>query len=84
MTARKDAALQKKLQEWKESLGREELEEIIRQTKALEEYQEEPNSKEALARIPLLKRGDINGLPNCGLCSISGRYRQNCSRISAY
>ena len=59
MTARKDAALQKKLQEWKESLGREELEEIIRQTKALEEYQEEPNSKEALARIPLLKREDI-------------------------
>ena len=39
MTARKDAALQKKLQEWKESLGREELEEMIRQTKELEQYQ---------------------------------------------
>ena len=59
MTARKDAALQKKLQEWKESLGREELEEMIRQTKELEQYQEEPNSKEALQKIPLLKREDI-------------------------
>lgn len=59
MTARKDAALQKKLQEWKKALGREELEEIVRQTRELEAYQEEPNSKEDLARIPLLEREDI-------------------------
>ena len=59
MTARKDAALQKKLQEWKKELGREELEEIVRQTRELVAYQEEPNSKEDLARIPLLEREDI-------------------------
>ncbi len=59
MTSRKDAALQKKLQEWKKALGREELEEIVRQTRELEAYQEEPNSKEDLARIPLLEREDI-------------------------
>ncbi len=59
MTARKDAALQKKLQEWKKALGREELEEIVRQTRELVAYQEEPNSKEDLARIPLLEREDI-------------------------
>lgn len=59
LTAKKDAKLQKKLQEYKAGLSREEIEEVVRQTKELEEYQEEPNKKEDLEKIPLLKREDI-------------------------
>ncbi len=59
LTAKKDAKLAEKLQEYKAGLSREEIEEVIRQTKELEEYQEEPNRKEDLEKIPLLKREDI-------------------------
>lgn len=59
LTAKKDAALQRKLQEYKASLSHEEVERIVRQTGELEAYQEEPSSKEALAKIPLLTRGDM-------------------------
>ncbi|NBI91306.1 insulinase family protein [Lachnospiraceae bacterium] len=59
LTAKKDGKLQKKLQEYKAGLSREEIEEVVKQTKELEEYQEEPNRKEDLEKIPLLKREDI-------------------------
>lgn len=59
LTARKDAALQKKLQEYKASLGKEEIAAIVKQTEELEKYQEEPNTKEELEKIPLLERKDI-------------------------
>src|SRR5699024_1846388 len=52
-TARMDAALTEKLQEYKESLGREEQEELVRRTKELEAYQSAPEREEDLARIPV-------------------------------
>ena len=55
-----DAALTEKLQEYKESLGREEQEELVRRTKELEAYQSAPEREEDLARIPVLKREDIS------------------------
>lgn len=59
LTAKKDAELAKKLQEYKAGLSKEEIEEVVKQTKELEEYQEEPDQKEDLEKIPLLKREDI-------------------------
>ena len=59
-TARMDAALAEKLQEYKESLGRAEQEELVRRTKELEAYQSAPEREEDLARIPVLKREDIS------------------------
>ncbi len=59
LTTKKDAALHKKLQDYKAKLSEEEVEEIVKQTKALERYQEEPNTKEELEKIPLLTREDI-------------------------
>lgn len=59
LTAKKDGELRQKLQEYKQSLKPEELEKIAAQTRELEQYQEEPSSKDALAGIPLLTRGDM-------------------------
>lgn len=59
LTAKKDAMLKKKLQDFKDALGEEEIEEMIRRTEELEKYQEEPNAKEDLEKIPLLEREDI-------------------------
>ncbi len=59
LTAKKDAELAKKLQEYKAGLSKEEIEDVVKQTKELEEYQEEPDQKEDLEKIPLLKREDI-------------------------
>ncbi len=56
---RKEEALAKKLAEYKSSLTSEEIDTIIRETKELEEYQETPDSKEALQTIPLLTREDM-------------------------
>ena len=59
LTATKDKELVDKLQEYKKSLSKEEIELIIKQTKDLEEYQNIPNSKEDLEKIPLLTKEDI-------------------------
>ncbi len=59
-TARLDAKLDKKLQEYKESLSKEEVEALVSRTRQLTEYQSEPESEEALNRIPVLKREDIS------------------------
>ena len=59
-TARMDAELDAKLQEYKASLGDEEIREMVSRTKKLEEYQSEPESDEALERIPVLNREDIS------------------------
>ncbi|MGN0422743.1 MAG: insulinase family protein [Lachnospiraceae bacterium] len=59
-TARMDAELDAKLQEYKASLGDEEIREMVSRTKKLEEYQSEPESEEALERIPVLNREDIS------------------------
>lgn len=59
-TARMDAELDARLQEYKASLGDEEIREMVSRTKKLEEYQSEPESEEALERIPVLNREDIS------------------------
>ncbi len=59
LTTKKEEELQKKLQGYKASLSREEVEEIVRQTAELKRYQEEPSPKEELEKIPLLDREDI-------------------------
>lgn len=59
LTSKKEAALQKELQEYRETLSERDLERIIEETKALERYQEEPSSKEDLEKIPLLTRADM-------------------------
>ena len=59
-TARLDAELKEKLQVYKESLSRGEIEKLIADTKHLQEYQEEPSSQEDLEKIPMLTRADIS------------------------
>ena len=59
-TARLDAELKEKLQAYKESLSRGEIEKLVTDTKHLQEYQEEPSSQEDLEKIPMLTREDIS------------------------
>ncbi|MDD3252499.1 MAG: insulinase family protein [Lachnospiraceae bacterium] len=59
LTAREDEKLARKLADYKASLSAEELDEIIETTRALKEYQDTPSTPEVLAKIPLLKREDI-------------------------
>mgnify|MGYP000072651141 FL=1 len=59
-TARLDAELKEKLQAYKESLSRGEIEKLVADTKHLQEYQEEPSSQEDLEKIPMLTRADIS------------------------
>ena len=59
LAAENDAKTAEKLQKYKESLSKEEIEKIIVDTKELAAYQEEEESEEALETIPLLKRSDI-------------------------
>ena len=59
LTTRKDEALHDRLQAYKNTLSEEEVLAIVENTKALREYQEAPDTKEALETIPLLKREDM-------------------------
>ncbi len=59
-TARRDAELDKELQEYKAGLSADEVEDLVRKTAALEEYQSEPEKEEDLERIPVLRREDIS------------------------
>ena len=59
-TARLDEELKAKLQAYKESLSREEIDKLVADTKHLQEYQEEPSSQEDLEKIPMLTREDIS------------------------
>ncbi len=59
MNARKEKALAEKLQAYKESLGAEEIEKIVADTKALKAYQEAEDAPEELAKIPMLRREDM-------------------------
>ena len=59
-TARMDAELAEKLQVYKNSLSEKEVQKLVERTKALEAYQSEPESEEALEKIPVLKREDIS------------------------
>ena len=57
--AKRDAALEKKLSEYKAGLSREERKKLIADTKHLKQYQEEPSPKEDLEKIPRLTRADL-------------------------
>ncbi|MFO7999892.1 MAG: insulinase family protein [Marinilabilia sp.] len=50
----------KELAEYKASLSKEELKELIEETKALKEHQQKEDSPEALATIPMLSLSDIS------------------------
>ena len=55
----RDRVLQERLAALKKALSKEQIEAVVAQTHALLVYQETPDTKEALATIPLLKREDI-------------------------
>lgn len=57
--AKEDAALAKKLADYKASLTKEEIQKIVEETHALKAYQEEEESVENLAKLPLLQRSDL-------------------------
>ncbi|HKM05164.1 MAG TPA: insulinase family protein [Lachnospiraceae bacterium] len=59
LSTKKDKELHKRLQSYKATLSAEEIETIVRETRELEEYQDEESSKEDLEKIPLLKRSDM-------------------------
>lgn len=59
-TARMDKELADKLQAYKASLSKEEIDALVKATKELEEYQEEESAPEDLAKIPVLGREDIS------------------------
>ena len=63
LAAEEEARVAAKLAAYKESLTKEEIEQLVADTKALAAYQEEPSSKEALETIPLLERSDIKRTP---------------------
>ena len=54
------AQAKKELAEYKASLSKEQLEKLVEETKALKAYQEEGDSPEALATIPMLSIKDIS------------------------
>jgi len=59
LTAKAEQAIAEKLANYKKSLSADEITQLIKATKELEEYQETPESEEALQSIPLLARTDI-------------------------
>ena len=68
LAAKREKDLADKLESFRSSLSDEQLEEMVRKTKALEEYQESEEKPEDIACIPMLKRSDIrkevNGFSN--------------------
>ncbi len=59
-TARLDKELNEKLQNYKSSLSKEELEKLVTDTQKLLEYQESEDSEEDIDKIPVLTREDIS------------------------
>ncbi len=65
LTAKIENQVKEKLKEYKASLSKEEVEQLVKKTKALEQYQEEPSALEDILKIPMLTREDMqkNALP---------------------
>ena len=59
LTAKTDRAVKEKLQRIRASLSGDEVQELVRKTKALRSFQETPSGEEELAKIPMLGREDI-------------------------
>ncbi len=60
MTAQKEAETAEKLQAYRDSLSPDALAELVEKTHSLKAYQEEEDSPEAVASVPLLKREDLD------------------------
>ncbi len=60
LSEERDNKLREKLAEYKNSLSKEEIDELIAKTKHLKEYQSEPSPQEDLLKIPLLEVSDID------------------------
>lgn len=61
--AKKDEELKAKLRDYKASLSEDELDQLVKDTIHLEAYQNKPDTKEDLEKIPLLSIEDIDPLP---------------------
>ena len=59
LNAKNEAALEKKLAEYKAGLSEDEIRKLIADTKHLKEYQETPSPREDLEKIPMLARSDM-------------------------
>ena len=64
LTAKRDQQLADRLEQIKAGMTPKQLQEIIAQTKALTDWQEEEDTPENLAKIPLLTREDIGKVAN--------------------
>ena len=62
--AEQDKLLKEKLENYKKSLSKEELETLVNEKKNLLKYQSEEVSEEALNTLPMLKKEDINPEPD--------------------
>lgn len=56
----KELALKAKLKAYKDTLSNEQLEQLVKDTISLKQYQQEPSSEEDLKKIPLLTKDDID------------------------
>ena len=63
LTAKLEAETAERLKKLKEGLSTKEIEELVRQTRELKEYQDTPSLKEDLEKIPMLSREDIGREP---------------------
>lgn len=59
LAAKRDAAVKAELKAYRESLSDEGVKELIEKTQSLRAYQEEEDTPENIAKIPLLKRSDL-------------------------
>lgn len=59
LTEQKEKESMEKLEAYKETLSKKELEKIVAFSKELKEYQDAPDKEEDLEKIPLLKRSDM-------------------------
>ncbi len=59
LAAAREQELKEKLAAYKGTLSEKEIGQIVVETQALEEWQEMPDSKEDLEKIPMLSRGDM-------------------------
>jgi len=59
LTAKEEQELAKKLQDYKATLGKEEIAKIVKDTLELREYQESEDSPEDIAKLPMLTRADM-------------------------
>ena len=60
LTAKEDAAVARKLAEYKAGLSAQEVKTLVKETEELKTYQDTPSPSEELEKIPMLSREDID------------------------